>query len=76
MKSSSLINGVTDATLTFKTTLANKLPPRSRVILKFPKANKNYLTKGAPGGIDVITEACCGGKYTVEATWGVNNAAD
>jgi hypothetical protein len=74
VKSNQIVNSVTDATSTFKVTLANKLPVQSRVILSFPKVNQNYLTKGAPGGDDYITKACCNGKYTVAATYGVNNA--
>ena len=55
-------------------TLGNKIPAKGRVILKFPKANQAYQSKGAPAGVDYITKACCLGKYTVTATYGVKNA--
>jgi hypothetical protein len=65
---------VADATSTFQVAIANQLPPKGRVILKFPKTNQGYLTKGAPAGDDYITKACCLGIYTVSATYGVKNA--
>jgi len=65
---------VADATSTFQVSLANTLPVKGRVILKFPKTNQAYLTKGAPAGDDYITKACCLGKYTVSATYGVKGA--
>ena len=69
MTSSSAINGVKDATLSFQLRAVQPFLAHGCVTATLPKVNQNYLGLGASAE-GLITNACCGGVFTVTATAG------
>jgi hypothetical protein len=66
VSSSSAVNGVTDATLSFQVRAVQPLLAHACVQATLPKTNQNYLALGAAAE-GLITKACCGGTFTVKA---------
>lgn len=67
VSSSSAVNGVEDATLSFQVRAVQPFLTHGCVTATLPKVNQNYLALGAaPEGL--ITNACCGGTFTVTAS--------
>ena len=65
--SSSAINGVVDATLNFQLRAVQPFLAHGCVTATLPKVNQNYLALGASAQ-GLITNACCGGAFTVTAS--------
>lgn len=67
VSSSSAINGVKDATLSFQVRAVQPFVSHGCVTATLPKVNQNYLALGAAAE-GLITNACCGGTFTVAAS--------
>lgn len=67
VSSDSAINGVKDATLSFQIRAVQPFLKYGCVTATLPKVNQNYLAFGAAAE-GLITNACCGGTFTVTAS--------
>lgn len=67
VSSSSAVNGVTDATLSFQVRAVQPFLAHGCITATLPKVNQNYLALGAAAE-GLITNACCGGTFTATAS--------